>query len=399
MTSDDKLEIGLWVSPPASEATAERYAEIKEAGFTFAIGLLEYDTGGDEAIAKAMDAAFANGLKYIVHDPKLKKLTAEEAAEIRERVSRFSGHPAYLGHLLKDEPSAEEIDALAVVKAVYAETAPDGLAYVNLFPRHAAPELLLAEYPDYVEKYMNVYRPQVLSYDHYPFLTENSVFDGDRLTEDYYDNLEIIRGASVRYGTPFWLFIQTLSFNGTHRDPTEAEIRWQVYTSLAFGAKGIQYFTYWTPDDGKESFGEAIIGRDGKRTRHYAEVRAVNREVAAIGAALLPLGSEGVIFWGEHPIPAANSLDRFDPVEAVEGDAVAMGCFSDAHGTPAVLLVNGSYEKNAAVTVKLREGAFDRADIVSGEDAATVGLAGESPRIDLALKPGEGKLVAFRKKP
>ncbi|QTH43770.1 beta-galactosidase [Cohnella sp. LGH] len=403
MSYRNRLEIGLWVSPPASEATSARYAEIKEAGFTFVIGLTEYQDGGEQAIERALDAAAANGLKYVVHDPDLKRLqigTAASEEELRRRVSAFAGHPAYMGHLLKDEPSAPEIDQLASVKAAYLQAAPDGLAYVNLFPRHAAPDLLQADYADYIEKFMQVYKPQALSYDHYPFLTESSVFAGDRITEDYYINLEMIRSASIRYDTPFWLFVQTLAFNGTHRDPTEAEIRWQVNTSLAFGAKGIQYFTYWTPDDGREKFGDAIIARDGSRTKHYAEVQAVNRELAELGPALMSLKSAGVLFGGNHQAIAENSAAGFPPLESIEGDAVVVGCFMDEEGLPALFVVNGSYEDAAEASLLLSGRTYRQAVIVDGPTKSqsqvqgAVDLTGDS-RLRLTLAPGEGKLVRF----
>ena len=34
---------------------------------------------------------------------------------------------------------------------------------------------------------------------------------------------------------------------GGHSDPTEAQIRWQIFTSLAYGAKGVLYFCYFSP--------------------------------------------------------------------------------------------------------------------------------------------------------
>lgn len=241
---------------------------------------------------------------------------------------------------------------------------------------------------------MRIYKPQVLTYDHYPFLTETSVFAGDRITEDYYINLEMIRSASVRYDTPFWLFVQTLAFNGTHRDPTEAEIRWQVNTSLAFGAKGIQYFTYWTPEDGREKFGDAIIARDGSRTKHYAEVQAVNRELAELGPALMQLKSEGVLFSGKHQAAAEDSIAGFAPLEAVEGGAAVIGCFTDAEGLPALFVVNGSYEEAATVTLRLGEHPYRQAELGSGRSRTMVELDGVS-RLQLKLALGEGRLVRF----
>ena len=34
---------------------------------------------------------------------------------------------------------------------------------------------------------------------------------------------------------------------GGHADPTEAQLAWQMFTSLAYGAKGVLYFCYWSP--------------------------------------------------------------------------------------------------------------------------------------------------------
>ena len=40
-----------------------------------------------------------------------------------------------------------------------------------------------------------------------------------------------------------WLPQNTMPFAG-HSDPTEAQLAWQIFTSLAYGAKGILYFCY-----------------------------------------------------------------------------------------------------------------------------------------------------------
>ena len=32
-----------------------------------------------------------------------------------------------------------------------------------------------------------------------------------------------------------------------HSDPTEAQLAWQIFTSLTYGAKGILYFCYCEP--------------------------------------------------------------------------------------------------------------------------------------------------------
>ena len=67
--------------------------------------------------------------------------------------------------------------------------------------------------------------------------------------------------------------------HGNYRNPNEAELRWQVYTTLCYGATGISYFTYWGP---RQWTGNIID--DGKRTPHYAMVRRINRCVKALAS-------------------------------------------------------------------------------------------------------------------
>ena len=42
-------------------------------------------------------------------------------------------------------------------------------------------------------------------------------------------------------------------------DISEAELRWQAYTSLAIGSKGVLYFCYWTPPGDDFKRGQAIM--------------------------------------------------------------------------------------------------------------------------------------------
>ncbi|SPL89859.1 unnamed protein product [[Actinomadura] parvosata subsp. kistnae] len=109
----------------------------------------------------------------------------------------------------------------------------------------------------------------MLSFDRYPFLTGG--FD-----DGYLDDLATVREHARRAGLPAWMYVQTLAYDG-HREPTAAELAWQVNTALAYGYTGIQYFTYWTPDPARgEGFRPALIGPDGEPTARYAAVRDLN---------------------------------------------------------------------------------------------------------------------------
>ena len=70
------------------------------------------------------------------------------------------------------------------------------------------------------------------------------VVPGQRL-QGYIDNLMVLREAGLGAGIGFWNFFNAMPYGGISQyDITEAELRWQVYTSLAIGSKGVLYFCY-----------------------------------------------------------------------------------------------------------------------------------------------------------
>ena len=80
-------------------------------------------------------------------------------------------------------------------------------------------------------------------------------------------------------------------------DVSEGEMRWQIYTSLAIGAKGVLYFCYWTPvADSTFLRGQAIMtpriapGSSAKPTiadqvpsQKYAIVKRLNAKLRVLG--------------------------------------------------------------------------------------------------------------------
>ncbi|MCU6710748.1 beta-galactosidase [Paenibacillus sp. J5C_2022] len=382
--------IGLWVSPPANEVTLERYEEMKEAGITFVTGFSEWE-GGSETMMKSLDYAEATGMKVILRDPQIGELADGELSGIGELTAPYRDHPAYMGHVFYDEPSLTQYDRLAAMKEEYKKDAPDGLPYVNLFPTYASLDQKGGTYTEYLDQYIQKYKPELISYDHYPFLTEAKGGPG-AITEDYFYNLELIRRASTEHQLPFWLFIQTLSFNTTHRDPTEEEIRWQVFTSLAYGAKGIQYFTYWTPQSGRETFGSGMIDLQGNRTRHYDEVKRINASLQEIGPRLMELQSEGVIHFGDQPALLEESMKSFGPIASVSGDPAIIGCFTDSEGVQSVLVVNASFQQPSSTELKL-EGDVKRAAVWNGGQVQSRKIAGGAMQVELA--PGGAMWIAF----
>ncbi|MCQ6557679.1 beta-galactosidase [Paenibacillus mendelii] len=387
---NDLFPVGIWVTPPVDEISSERYREIREAGITFMSGFTEW-TGGLDIIRKSLDMAQENGLKIIIADPRVRHAMARDTSMLPEILQEFSGHPAFMGHNVCDEPSIAQIAELADLAERYRMDLPDALPFVNLFPTYASEQQLGGTYADYLEQFMSCYKPEVLSYDHYPFLVAKHD-DSPDISPQYFYNLHLIREQALLHDVPFWLFIQTLSFNNTNRDPVEEEIRWQVYTSLAYGAKGIQYFTYWTPENGVETFGDAMIDRDGNKTRHYGEVQAVNRELHAIGPILLGLRSTGIRFHGFEPESIPVLTGTVAPIQALSGDPVIIGGFEDTQGKEKLIVVNQSFRQPAEISLTFRAEAGRYAAIWTKGSRTSVNIDSNGI-LALSLQPGEGKLL------
>jgi hypothetical protein len=65
---------------------------------------------------------------------------------------------------------------------------------------------------------------------------------------DFYANLEVCSTKAREAGIPFWAFALTTA-HLSYPVPTMGQLRYQVYSNLAYGAQGIEYYTYWKPAD------------------------------------------------------------------------------------------------------------------------------------------------------
>ncbi|WP_154814220.1 hypothetical protein [Actinophytocola xinjiangensis] len=361
------LPLGIFWPPHPYEITLERYQEIAAAGMTFLI------TGNymfDQYInRRALDLAAQAGLKVLVNAPEPRlsatthtlSVTDDPAAPLRispadttrlvqQMVDDYRRYPAFAGFDVYDEPPQAKFPTAAAVTAAVRSVAPDLLAYSNLVPGNGA------TYAAMVARYIDTVAPPVLSFDRYPILT------GGVIDLNYFDNWAIIRRAGLAAGIPTWVYLQSVKY-ARHELPTEAQLRWQANISLAYGAKGILYFTYWTPDPARgEAFESAIITRTGERTHLYEAAATLNTQwLTPVGRELKPLVSVSVTHANENPLPPGT--EPFVPdeyVRAVEGGAVVVGQFRSAtdDGSRWVLVVNRS--DRAETTVRLTFGSSTR---------------------------------------
>jgi hypothetical protein len=164
-----------------------------------------------------------------------------------------------------------------------------------------------------------------------------------------HQNLEIVRAAAVRHGLPFAACIQSVAHFG-YLPPTEETLSLQVFSAIAYGARGIEYFTFYTPERG--NYRQAPIDPFGRKTAVFDALRTINSRVAAWVPTLLDLRSTGVFHAPDVPkhgrgladsawlrtIRMEKDEDGFVPPQVTAHFLV--GEFVDSRERPYILLVN-----------------------------------------------------------
>jgi hypothetical protein len=338
-----------------------------------------------------LDAAQAAGTTAYVFDNRMQRALDDPAAReqlLDSIVASYSSHPALGGYYVYDEVPPELIGASAAVVAGLRARDPQHPAYVSVFPDYAP----ISDYGAYVRRFVQQVRPAMLVYDYYPFLADGSDRPG------FFANLNLVRRVALESSTPFWFFAQLTQLPGLRR-ASESEKRWQALQTLAYGARGLMFFTYWSGVSGDFPEPGVIDPRTGLPTAHYAEVQRVNVEVRAFGQALASAKSQAVFHNG--PLAPGASMRRPRASIYLPGRApITTGLFDSASYRYA-MLASRDHRAPVSPAAVLSFGASrpQRLDPASGRwlSVRPVRVRAHSATIRLTLRPSGGALFRIRK--
>jgi hypothetical protein len=281
LKSDKPLPIMAWSGIPEGETNVDRFTELREMGIN--VNLANYSSA--DAMQKALDLAQSLGLKMVTSCPELK-------SDPEKTVKRFSNHPALAGYFLRDEPVKKDFGYLAEWAKRINALDKTHFCFVNLISSintSKSEALGTPTYAEYVRTFATEVPTRLLSFDFYPILTQG-------IHESWYDGLEIFSVEAKKLGMPFWAFALASSYNTLHPIPTIAALRLQLYSNLAYGAQGLEYWSYWM----SQGLRSAPIGLDGKRTVVYDRIKLVNNEIqnlagVFVGAKMISVNHTGVV--------------------------------------------------------------------------------------------------------
>ena len=238
-----------------------------------------------------------------------------------------------------DEPSGSDFDVVAQKVESYRQYDDNHMSYINLLPNYATKEQLgFSSYEEYLEEYIRIVKPDFISFDYYPF------FRGI-LRSSFYNNLETVRIIGTKYDIPFWGFIRT-GVTKDYLEPCEGELRFQAFSNLAYGAKGIQYFTYSSP----RGYESALLDSAYNKTPNFYVVKKLNRDIQKI--AKITLEAELEYVWHFHD---SNHEEKkygieFQPLETNK-EGFLCSLFSKS-GRRFLMIVNKCYNINQCLSIK-----------------------------------------------
>ena len=370
-----------WVSPPADSTTLARYAELAGAGFNVTVLAWE-DPGTVPPNLLRLEYSAQLGVRNLLLDNRLDLVHESDPATfatLDSVVAAYRDHAAFLGYYLGDEPKEDTFPRIAEWFRLLRSRDPAHPGWNNLSGRGVFPsrDAFLA----HLRAYANEVQPAVLSTDHYDHRE-----DGEQGL--FVDNVSGTAQVAREYGLPFW-GILLVTQHGSFRDVDDGLLSWQVAQWLSYGARGIGYFTYWTPaPDPTMNWRDGMIRYGtGERSPHYEQVRVLNLLVKPVGESLAELAWLGTEHAGGTPV-GGTTFTPDSLVAGVEGSAT-LGQFADAQGTPHLFVANR--DSAAARTISL--------DLVGERRVERLGEGGawsewaSSPtatgrRVELPLAPG-----------
>ncbi|MCU7615069.1 hypothetical protein N0B16_11525 [Chryseobacterium sp. GMJ5] len=259
---------------------------MQEAGFS--LSLMTFSNHANAM--KALNAAKQTGIKLILSYPEL-------YSEPQKAVPEIKNHSSLEGYYMGDEPPPTDFpDYIKFVEKIK-KYDQSHFFYANLFPNYVLPQNIgNLSYNKYISKAVSDLPISFISFDHYPLIK-------NKVRENFYENLELIRRESKLTNKPFWGFACT-TIHFDYLKPEISGIKLQHFANLLYGAQGLQYFTYWTMKSDitwkKDNYSYAIVDDQGNPTPTYNVVKTVNQQIQRLAWIFAGAKSEEIYHTGNE---------------------------------------------------------------------------------------------------
>ena len=266
----------------------------------------------------------------------------------------FVDHPAIWGIDVGDEPSALDFPYYGKVIDYVNRAFSNQFAYLNLYPNYASVsgnnaqetvnQLGTATYAEHIRRYCECVPSDYLCYDFYLYSIN---------VAKHYENLRVVADACRNTGRSMWIVLQVNS----HRPEewmSENNLRFQAYTSMAFGAENIIWACYtagWWHNQ--------VLDDQGNQTEQYGKLKRVNAQIRTIADEYMKYRRVSTHFVGFQGHPDMNCVQQ----KAIE--SLSTGVFFDVksdNGAPVLVgeMVSRTNDGSAALMICAADDPYEK---------------------------------------
>ncbi|HEY5584209.1 MAG TPA: discoidin domain-containing protein [Ruminiclostridium sp.] len=399
--AQDRFFIGAYGNPEGANINSTQFQYLANAHINELQLSWGYSSNYEASIQQILGLANQYGVKVQVSDIRTRPWWYENYthAQIDSIISAvttsYNNYPATDGYVAFDEPgnTTNEIDRAGYANKRFLHYKPNSNNSLNILPIYAYGGMGYTNYRDYVIRTINTAGAQnlkSLSYDFYPLPA------GGGTSPDYYENAEIFREVCLKYGVKNTMaYLQTSNFPGV-RLPNQNEVRWNIYTNVAYGVKGYFTFVWWVPQSNTD-MPYAVVGKDGTPSPVYSYLQNTNAEIEKLGPTLIGLDSLEVYhagLWlptGTNPVPAGYF---WQPTNLTNNHIISH--FKNAAGREYVMVVNDDYSSSQTLSFNIPAKPSNITEVSksTGQEVAT-NYNSSTGNISATFLPGEGKLYAI----
>ncbi|BBH24224.1 hypothetical protein Back11_55690 [Paenibacillus baekrokdamisoli] len=246
-----------------------------------------------------------------------------------------------------------------------------------------------SNYENYLDDWIQYSGANYILYDSYNFLY------GSSDNPSYFQNAELVRSRGLFHDVLYGGFLQSL--DGDTRTVTMDMMRWNVYTLLTYGAKKLNWYTYWRPDP-SVSFNGTAVDDNGTLLPRYTQIQTLNSEMRKLGGTLKDLTSLRVYHTGTTiPMGTKSLPPNFFVKPADLTQPVMIGYFKNTSGRKYVMLTNRDYTASKTVSFNFSPNPASITEIskTTGLEVSASGYNSTTGILNITLSPGEGRLFAM----
>ena len=267
----ERFIIGVYHIPASTDQTLQALVDCK---VDFVWG------GGDhELLRKYGLGTFESAWSFY---PISTKLTEEEARAAVKEKSVDDDLIWAVDHI--DEPTAFELPKYWVSGKVYSEEAfPESAYLANLLPFYVGDSEEDGEgYRQYLKRYLETFGSEndYISFDHYLYVTAENPHGGGNQLSAFLANLHMVSQACNENGKEMLVILQSMDVwkpdGGEGYYTVSANMmRFQAYTAMAFGAKGICWYAPYT-------WKHFMINEDGTKNENFDKFYEADGDVKSL---------------------------------------------------------------------------------------------------------------------